>query len=99
MNFFRNRLSKILQEKRESGRNRAAFRALTEIGFSPADSRRALIAANRIRVRRLAKDADVTAPTIYAACYGRRNNSGGKLVLSKALDIPVPELFPEMGSD
>jgi rhodanese-related sulfurtransferase len=95
MSFFRNRLSKILQEKRFGNRNRTAFRVLTEIGFEPAEARRMLIAGNQIRVRGLAKDADVTAPTIYAAVYGRRNNTQGKEILSNALNVPVPELFPE----
>jgi hypothetical protein len=98
MRLFRNRLSNILQQKinGRNGRNLTAFRALMEIGFSPAQARRGLIAACGINVRRLAETADVTAPTIYAACYGKRNNMGGKAALSRALEIPVEDLFPEL---
>jgi DNA-binding XRE family transcriptional regulator len=98
MRLFRNRLSNILQQKTNgrNGRNLTAFRALMEIGFSPAQARRGLIAACGINVRRLAETADVTAPTIYAACYGKRNNMGGKAALSRALEIPVEDLFPEL---
>ena len=95
MKFF-NRLSNILQDKKDRGRNLAAFKALIEVGFSPAEARRMLLAGNAIRVKHLAKTAEVTAPTIYAACYGKRNNSLGKEAIAKALDIPIPDLFPEM---
>jgi hypothetical protein len=95
MKLFRNILSTILQQK-TNGRNLTAFRALVEIGFTPAQARRGLLAACGINVRRLADTADVTAPTIYAACYGKRNNMGGKVALSRALNVPVPDLFPEL---
>lgn len=94
MKLFRNRLSKILQQKSKN-RNQNAFDAMVQVGFTPAQARRALIAANAINVRKLADGAAVTAPTIYAACYGRRNNSHGKAILAEALDIPIAELFPE----
>lgn len=96
MRFFtRNRLSKILQEQKN--RNHKAFNILCQIGFAPREARRMLIVGNNIRINRLAHGAPVTAPTIYAAAYGKRQNPDGQAILSSALDIPVKELFPENG--
>jgi len=90
--FKRNKPLFFLQGKR---RNQKAFKQLCEIGFTPAEARRMLIAGNNIRVKHLARNANITAPTIYAACYGTRNNATGQAILAKALDIPITELFPE----
>lgn len=93
--FIRNKLSKILQEQKN--RNHKAFKALCYIGFTPKQARRMLITGNDIRVNRLARGAPVTAPTIYAAAYGKRKNPDGQAILSDALHIPVEDLFPENG--
>ena len=68
---------------------------MVQHGFTHAEARRMLIAGNNVNVARLAMGADVTAPTIYAACYGKRRNPTGQAILAKALKIPVAELFPE----
>jgi hypothetical protein len=99
MNLFRNTLAKIVNKKTPDSRNLAGFNALVEVGFSPADARRALIAANKIRVKRLAQETSVTAPTIFAACYGKRKNPTGMAAISKALNIPVQALFPEQADE
>ncbi len=96
MKFFRNKLSRILQGPKT--RNHKAFSALCDIGFTPPQARRMLIAGNNIRVKRLARGAKVTAPTIYAAAYGKRHNPDGQAILSDALGIPVKELFPDGGA-
>jgi DNA-binding CsgD family transcriptional regulator len=95
MKIFKfNKPSKFLQGK--NGRNRAAFKSIRRAGFTPAEARRMLIAGNNIRIRQLARGADVTAPTIYAACYGKRQNPTGQAILAAALHIPIAELFPEV---
>ena len=94
--FTRNRLSKILQGQKN--RNHKAFSALCDIGFTPPQARRMLIAGNNIRVKHLAQGAKVTAPTIYAAAYGKRQNPDGQAILADALGIPVKALFPDGGA-
>lgn len=92
--FFK-RLSKKKQNPSQN-RNKAAFEALCQIGFSSAQARRMLIAGNNLRVKRLAETAPVTAPTIYAAAYGRRNNKLGQAALASALGMEIQDLFPEI---
>ena len=87
---------KRLSKKKQTNRNKAAFEALCDAGFSQGDARRALIAGNRLRIKKLAETALVSAPTIYAAAYGRRNNRDGQAALAKAFDMEVHELFPEI---
>jgi len=91
--FTRNKLSRILQGQKR--KNHKAFAALCEIGFDPPAVRRMLIAGNNIRVKHLARGAEVTAPTIYQVCYGKRHNKTGQAILSQALSIPVQTLFPD----
>ena len=93
--MFFNRLSKK-KHKATQNRNKAAFEALCKIGFSCAEARRMLIAGNNLRIKRLAEAAPVTAPTIYAAAYGKRNNADGQAALAGALGMDIQDLFPEM---
>lgn len=93
--MFFSRLSKKKQQNNKN-RNKAAFDALCQIGFTCAEARRMLIAGNNLRVKRLAETAPVTAPTIFAAVYGKRNNADGQAVLAGALGMDIQDLFPEM---
>jgi|GEM_PF-2685816 len=90
--FTRNKLSR---KKQGQNRNHKAFIELCGLDFDPPAARSALIAMNKIRVKHLALDAEVTAPTIYQTCYGIRRNKAAQTILSQALGIPVPLLFPD----
>ncbi|MBT6499051.1 MAG: hypothetical protein HOK67_04035 [Deltaproteobacteria bacterium] len=90
--FTRNKLSR---KKQGQNKNHKAFIKLCDLDFDPPAARSALIAMNKIRVKHLAQDAEVTAPTIYQTCYGIRRNKTAQTILSQALGIPVPLLFPD----
>jgi len=99
---LRTKFSRLLQGKNTTyeGRNLIGFRALCQAGFTPGEARRALVAANKIKVKHLAlaslaRGEDITAPTIYAAIYGIRPNKRGREIISQALQIPLKDLFPE----
>lgn len=88
-------LSRFIQKENPNNRNRAAFLCLRELGFSLPAVRGGLIKMNGITVAHLAKDKDITAPSIYAAAYGIRQNMTGRAILAEALGIDVKELFPD----
>ena len=106
MNFFKRiRIGKKRKEKNvyvpkpTANRNQAAFDYLRAVGFSAPEVRGCLIALNKLNVAEIARNSDVTAPTIYAAAYGKRKNARGREILSQHLGLPVPYLFPEDGGN
>jgi len=75
-------------------RNLAAFEALRDCGFSLPEIRGALLKLARVNVAEVARNSDVTAPTIYAAAYGKRANQRGRELVAEHLGLPVSVLFP-----
>jgi len=84
---------------RHQNRNKTTFDTLRHLGWSAGMARRMLIVGNEIRVKKLAETAPVTAPTIYAAAYGKRANADGQAILAKALGMEIADLFPEEGHE
>ena len=76
-------------------RNLAAFQALRDCGFSLPEIRGALLKLARINVAEVARNSDITAPTIYAAAYGKRANQRGRELVAQHLGLPISVLFPE----
>ena len=99
MNLFKRiKSSRILQRKTEN-RNRAATACLRELGFSLPAIRGALIKLNNVNVADLARESEITAPTIYTTAYGKRKNRQGREILAEALGMDTRDLFPEEQQD
>ena len=75
-------------------RNINAFHYLVSAGFSYAEVRGFLIKLNNLNVAKIASNSDITAPTIYAAAYGKRFNKRAKEILAEHLGMPAATLFP-----
>ena len=80
----------------QNDRNRAALKFLIDIGFEVSDVRRGLIIMNKINISQLAKDHEVSAPSLYNTLRGARVNGKSKEALSSALGVDSEEMFPPL---
>jgi len=87
-------LKGIFQSK---NRNRAALECLLDLGFSPINVRKALIALNDVNLNKLVRNgAGVSAPTFYNTIKGTRTNDKAMALVAKSLNLDVGEMFPDI---
>lgn len=84
---------------KSANRNANALAYLTSIGFSYPEARAFLIKLNNLNIAEIARNSDITAPTIYAVAYGKRRNKTAQEILAHHLGLPVNDLFPEVEHD
>lgn len=90
--ILHNRLNSFIQDK--SNRNRAVLEVLRELEFDDPDIRHTLIILNKIKIPDLARDQNISLPTIYNTLKGKRANGDAIRLVSIALDLKTEELFP-----
>ena len=92
--MFLNRIFKPKTHVR-GHRNKALAQFMTELEYEPHRMRKALLAANGIRIRKLLNGT--CASLVYGTIRGDRKHRPVMERMAEQLDIPVDELFPERG--
>ena len=78
-----------------SCQNKNALAVLAENGFSPSDIRKSLVILNRVRLRDLTKNGQVSITSVSNTIQGRRYNDTAAKEVSKVLGLSMEDLFPE----
>jgi len=86
-------LNKLFQGEKNG--NRKALKELKSLDFSPPEIRKALIAINGINVSALKDGHNISVGTLHNTLNGTRVNELAKDLIARALNLKVPELFPE----
>jgi len=90
------KLKQIVQG--EKNENRKALKTFKWLNYDTVQIRELLVELNRINVSALSNGHDISASTLTNTLKGRRNNALAKELIARALNLRVPELFPDNGS-
>jgi len=92
-NFKNIRLNKLFQVERNE--NRKAVKRLHALDISMIDIRKALIAMNGINLSSLKNGHNISVGTLHNTLNGKRTNALAMELIARALNLSVPELFPD----
>jgi len=75
-------------------KNRVILECLQALRYGPVEIRKAILEANRVKVKDLAATNGISVMSIYNTITGRRRSPKAMELVASALDLSVEEFFP-----